>query len=790
MSEVQELFQDTRTIKNMLRDVSEALVERGINSSVYEQQIHFLFEDIRNITLATPFFNSMRTEMSYGELKVELWTIRNTLRSLYFLNNLARKYILRDNAKLHVSKQDLLNKIYALFSSDIVDPEGITDIIYTKDDDDYEDDDDNDDDDDDDDSRVTTASFIFAQKSYDDDKDDDGSDDDEMLEMKNRIALERMELFLKGNITASAVRDEVSSIFDKIQSRRTNKINIPAIDHYRRNGLKTVRLLQNDEASLYILQQLSRYLCFHPKNMKEQCSVDLLKEIFYNTLTFGNDYEIDDEMIPKLVKKDAYIEQLYNHLHDLYNNTCKNKFNSIIIEQTLEYMTLEDVLSMIMIYQQMFSALNREMNDGDTFVVTHDAFCSFVDAKGFDPDKNKNEWTNKTTAASDLFLSVFDAQENLVTLGQIRQTIVKLIRDVTAMKCGQLTRIINHLNKQLKEDTTRCAQDRVKYVEWIKNKMEEKNELTTQLTMSDDDDVEASGDGSRINSKQKTMQNPGLAFNHISQNKWVNFIDGIGCNFQMNVSSTKISSTLDEHKELLEEHQEKQIIESILDNTTFDIIKIQTENNNIAEDNKIEEKYENKDIERKESKKKSLGKKQRRKVFDTTLSFCAERITLQQLFLFSKRFRTFLRKNDTVNEMLCQYDKIINEHSTESKRRFSESELLETRVEIKMKQRKIPLYFEGFKREYFGDVEVKQYNEEVNYLFLRCENVYDLCHRIYPFWSGSLNQDIMIFMESTEQIQGNYELKKEEFGQLKHSLNVSDDFLAVKLFHIIRFKIR
>jgi len=44
-------------------------------------------------------------------------------------------------------------------------------------------------------------------------------------------------------------------------------------------------------------------------------------------------------------------------------------------------------------------------------------------------------------------------------------------------------------------------------------------------------------------------------------------------------------------------------------------------------------------------------------------------------------------------------------------------------------------------------------------------------------------------MESTEQIQGNYELKEAEFGQLKHSLNV-DDELALKLFHIIRFKIR
>ena len=60
---------------------------------------------------------------------------------------------------------------------------------------------------------------------------------------------------------------------------------------------------------------------------------------------------------------------------------------------------------------------------------------------------------------------------------------------------------------------------------------------------------------------------------------------------------------------------------------------------------------------------------------------------------------------------------------------------------------------------------------------------------MYPFWGGSIIKDIYSFMESTEQIQGNYELKEAEFGQLKHSLNVNDE-LALKLFHIIRFKIR
>ena len=87
--EVSTLFQNTRKIKNMLRDVNSAIIERGAAASLFSDQLYFLFDDIQNSIVALPFFNSMRTECvgMNGELKVELWTIRNTLQSLYFLNS-------------------------------------------------------------------------------------------------------------------------------------------------------------------------------------------------------------------------------------------------------------------------------------------------------------------------------------------------------------------------------------------------------------------------------------------------------------------------------------------------------------------------------------------------------------------------------------------------------------------------------------------------------------------------------------------------------------------------------
>merc|ERR1712130_465887 len=134
----------------------------------------------------------------------------------------------------------------------------------------------------------------------------------------------------------------------------------------------------------------------------------------------------------------------------------------------------------------------------------------------------------------------------------------------------------------------------------------------------------------------------------------------------------------------------------------------------------------------------------------------------------------FLRKNKTINGMLKQYEKIINGENQ------GKNKIMVL----------IPAKFDKFVKEYFvSKKEIAGFEAEVEYLFLGCENKYDLCHKMYPFWSGSIIADIYSFMESTEQIQGNYELKEAEFGQLKHSLNVNDE-LALHLFHIIRFKLR
>merc|ERR1712228_423020 len=130
------------------------------------------------------------------------------------------------------------------------------------------------------------------------DEDDDKSEEDEMRkEIRQRVASERMELFRKEEITASAVRLEVQSIFKKLQNRRTLKITETTIDYYRRIGLEHVRLLNDDEALRFIYEQLSRYITFNPKEIHRECDLNLLKEILLFTLKFDENHEIDDEAI-------------------------------------------------------------------------------------------------------------------------------------------------------------------------------------------------------------------------------------------------------------------------------------------------------------------------------------------------------------------------------------------------------------------------------------------------------------------------------------------------------------
>ena len=379
------------------------------------------------------------------------------------LTDATRKDILRKNKKIYVSIDQLLDMIFKLFSQDISDPEGITDRIETEEieesDEDYLTDDEEEKKDADatpnrsrkgtfDDTYIdpmkssmmriknipkanTTSklpgtpapapsgtilsqrSLIKRNQSLIDESDDMKTEESEKIkEQTQKMAAERMELFRKDEITASAVKMEVESIFGKLKNRRKLKITETTIDYYRREGLKKVRLLQDDEALRFIYEQLSRYVTFNPKEREQQFDLNVFKRILVNTLAFDSNsqYHIDDETIPKMVRNnDQYIEQLYKHLTEIFTET---QFIGVVKDEK-QKMTLEDAVSIILLYQRIFSVLSSKIVDSaDEFVVNHDLFCKFVDPS-FNIDESHQKWNNKTKAASNLYQSVLDIQQNV-----------------------------------------------------------------------------------------------------------------------------------------------------------------------------------------------------------------------------------------------------------------------------------------------------------------------------------------------------------------------------------------
>ena len=99
----------------------------------------------------------------------------------------------------------------------------------------------------------------------------------------------------------------------------------------------------------------------------------------------------------------------------------------------------------------------------------------------------------------------------------------------------------------------------------------------------------------------------------------------------------------------------------------------------------------------------------------------------------------------------------------------------------------LPMTLQDFTKKYFKEKLTKSFMPEIRWLYEHVHSVEHLYKTIHPFWSGMIVNSLYNFMGSTEHIEGNYEVKLTEFGQLKDSLGIHDES-ATKLFHIIRFK--
>ena len=351
---------------------------------------------------------------------------------------------------------------------------------------------------------------------------------------------QRRELFEKEEITASAVQREIRTIFEKLQQRIRGRITIMSIEHYRRRKLRGVRLLQDDESLFYVFEQLSRHITFTPNMSKVECDSNLLKEILCENISFGDEYEIDEETIPKMVRKnEKYIEDLHHHLIQFYDDTDFEHHHKNA------KMTVGDALSIVILYQRMFMTMEHKINDSaDEYVVNQDIFCKFVDSSFNVEDDIPGEWSKKTKSAINLYQSVLDHLENFVTLGQVRQTVCILASQIIeGMGAGKLSRLLNHISKRANNDAERCVK--------------KKRRLVTNGTSK-----------RRLRMDKAAKESSPLKFEHIRGKKWCAFVAQIADHFSHDVKSRtmyqQVSSTSDEDTK-------DSLFEAMLDMTHFDV---------------------------------------------------------------------------------------------------------------------------------------------------------------------------------------------------------------------------
>ena len=120
LQEVTSLFQNVRKIKSMLRSVSRAIVERGIDCQIAADEMYFLFDDVRDAIVAMPLFRAMGPEVAEnGKESLELWTIRNTLWTLYFLRTTTREKMLTESIRVHVTKKEVFDLVLESYKHEV-----------------------------------------------------------------------------------------------------------------------------------------------------------------------------------------------------------------------------------------------------------------------------------------------------------------------------------------------------------------------------------------------------------------------------------------------------------------------------------------------------------------------------------------------------------------------------------------------------------------------------------------------------------------------------------------------
>ena len=406
------------------------------------------------------------------------------------------------------------------------------------------------------------------------------------------------------------------------------------------------------------------------------------------------------------------------------------------------------------------------------------------------------KWTPKARNANNLYITVLDAQQHFVTLGEVMQTINRLIQQALRIKCGDLTRIMNHLSRQMQRDDNRCKR-RLRDERQREDKHHQTHDRPRDVQFEDMVRVDersilnkmmgntmANGDGHSVSPTKshrarpwnKYAKNARLKYKFLKKPDFVDFTDLI----------SEAEYRRDGHFVPDRDGTNATVSEVVLDNAKWFILKHREEtlldgDHDGESDNEVIEEKEVMMLplagssQRKESKDED--RKAREEMFDAVLSFHADVITLQQLFEFAVRFALFLKRNQKLRVFLKEFERMTAEYGGDVVQ-WEEDEKNDFQKWLEA------VDMRTFRRDYgLESKNVAKYKEEVQWVFDDSTSALDVCRKMNLFYPGGfLILKIHHFMNNTADVSGTYCLRLEEFGLWKHSLKINDIAGLIGLF--------
>eukprot|EP01083_Nonionella_stella_P214243 772074_1 len=785
--DVESLFQDNHKINTLLRDIRVAMNDYGIDKKVNKDELQFLCKDINQV-FVIPFMNTIQRDGN----NLYLWDIWNNLMCLHYLKESAKCALNTKHLTTRMNEQEVKQMVLDMYGSDIIMDEkqnAWRDRMERS----Y--------------SESSSTSRIHKPMS----------DVRDMLKLRDGKPkcgdsslkkVSRTTSFYSSKITKNELMRNIEGIFEKIAQR--TKISATAIHSYYAQDV-----IEREECLDYIYQQLCRFSFFYRDEVKHQCNVDNLVDILCNKLKFEDGHYIDEETIPPQIKDNhcQMIKKLYQHLWNVwstskcikkqkrqtkiyrhrvsvqeYKSEEKEDVSSLHSKESL-CITLHDILSIVSLYKRVHIKVKTQlMNITDLNCITHDIFVRFIDPEyevqsckastlnQMNALKNEQELfgstehkidiscadervdgheSSRSKAASNLFHAMIHSQHNRsVSLGQIRESIHKCMRDIDLLDCGGITRVINHLLANVLEDNETSRQRSAR--------LYEDNNFSFNFAYD--------------------VKYAKLQLKHLDRRKWSDFVQQLAqdCHF-------------------CNEECECKLCQNHFDHCASNMSVMMMNGNEMF----------GRQINRSTLR---LEQERRDKVFDVMLSFCSENITLQQIFSFSVRFAHVLKHNDEITKLMVRYHQYRYDMKKFKPKLFQEDHQRRNEFWV----RGLPETFDEFKQEFvWKDVwkskqekdetakMLRDFKQELVWLHKHSKTIGELCYNINLFWSFKSNSNeskksvphgLMVletydFMKNAEKVTGSYTMMPSQFALLKHALGISDDCIH-ELFYIIRRKMR